>query len=250
MDIFAHRGYSKVYPENTILAFKKALEFGCDGIECDVQMTRDNRLVVIHDEKINRVSAGRGFVKDYSYGELEKLDFGKIKPGYEFQRLPQLYELLDLIKDYNNNSGRSKKLIKLNIELKNSEIFYPGIEEAVVAEVEKYELPNEVIYSSFNHDSIKILNKMGKNLKTAPLIDKQMSNMIGFTKSLGSNGIHPSITAVNERLIKEILNSKMFLNIYTVNDVKIAAKLKKLGVSGIFTDSCKEFKEELQWRKV
>ncbi len=244
MDIFAHRGYSSIYPENTMLAFKKALESGCDGIECDVQMTRDNKLVVIHDEKINRVSFGRGFVKDYSYKELEKLDFGKSNPGFEFQRLPQLFELLDLITDY-NKSVNGNNLIKLNIELKNSEIFYPGIEEAVVFEVEKYNLPNEVIYSSFNHDSIRILNQMGKNLKTAPLIERQMSNMVGFAKSLGSSGIHTSVTAVNERLIKQILNSNMFLNIYTVNDIKIAAKLKKLGVSGIFTDTCQEFKEKL-----
>ena len=61
---FAHRGYSSKYPENTILAFSKAIEIGADAIELDVHKTKDNVLVVIHDEKVNRTHRGKGYVKD------------------------------------------------------------------------------------------------------------------------------------------------------------------------------------------
>ena len=72
MKIWAHRGYSGRYPENTMLAFKKAAEAGCDGIELDVQLTKDDVLVVIHDETIDRVTDGTGRVVDYTYEELKK----------------------------------------------------------------------------------------------------------------------------------------------------------------------------------
>ncbi len=74
MKVYAHRGYSGRYPENTMLAFQKAAATGCDGIELDVQLTKDNVVVVIHDEKIDRTTDGTGFVKDYTYEELKKFN--------------------------------------------------------------------------------------------------------------------------------------------------------------------------------
>lgn len=71
--VWAHRGASGYAPENTLDAFRKAVEMGADGIELDVQMTKDGELVVIHDETIDRVSNGKGWVKDYTYEELKNL---------------------------------------------------------------------------------------------------------------------------------------------------------------------------------
>ena len=73
MKVYAHRGYSGKYPENTMLSFQKAAETGCDGIELDVQTTKDGVLVVIHDEAIDRTTDGTGLVKDYTYEELVSL---------------------------------------------------------------------------------------------------------------------------------------------------------------------------------
>ena len=75
--VWAHRGASGYAPENTLDAFRKAVEMGADGIELDVQMTKDGELVVIHDETIDRVSNGKGWVKDYTYEELKKFNFNK-----------------------------------------------------------------------------------------------------------------------------------------------------------------------------
>ena len=84
-----HRGYSDKYPENTMMAFKAAINGNFDGVETDVQLTKDNQLVLIHDETINRTSNGRGYVKDYTYQELCKFNF-----NYRFKNVEAKIPLL------------------------------------------------------------------------------------------------------------------------------------------------------------
>ena len=109
-EIFAHRGASSYAPENTIPAFILAYEQGADGIELDVQMTKDGEVVVIHDETIDRVSNGTGAVKDYTLDELRKFSFHSHMPKYEANaQIPTLAETLRLAASWN---------IKVNIELK------------------------------------------------------------------------------------------------------------------------------------
>ena len=74
MKVFAHRGFSGRYPQNTMLAFQKALESGCDGIELDVQLTKDGEVVIIHDERVDRTTDGTGWVRDFTLEELKKLN--------------------------------------------------------------------------------------------------------------------------------------------------------------------------------
>ena len=94
---YAHRGASAYYPENTMLSFEKALEMGATGIETDVQLTKDGVLVLIHDEMVNRTTNGEGFVEDYTYKELNKLDAG-CWMGEEFTgiKIPTVEELIYL----------------------------------------------------------------------------------------------------------------------------------------------------------
>lgn len=87
-----HRGASGYAPENTMAAFEKAVEMGADGIELDVQLTKDGELVVIHDETIDRVSDGSGWVKDYTYAKLIKHNFNRTHPEYEHAQIPTLEE--------------------------------------------------------------------------------------------------------------------------------------------------------------
>ena len=116
MLLLGHRGYSDQYSENTMLAFSKAIESGFDGIETDVHKTKDGVLVLCHDEKINRTSDGKGYIKDMTYEELCAYNFGtKENP----QRIPLLKELLELCKGKN---------VKINLEIKTNKIQYPGIE--------------------------------------------------------------------------------------------------------------------------
>jgi glycerophosphoryl diester phosphodiesterase len=118
---YAHRGASGNYPENTMLSFQKALELGASGIETDVQMTSDGKLVLIHDERVDRTTDGVGFVKDYTYSELNKLDAGSwLSSDYANEKIPNFEGFLEFIKN--------TKLL-LNLEIKSNIIQYPGIEK-------------------------------------------------------------------------------------------------------------------------
>ena len=113
MKIWAHRGCSRMYPENTLLAFEKAAAVqGLTGIELDIQLTRDGRMVVCHDERVDRTTDGTGEVRGFSLSELKRLriDAG----GGRYERIPTIEEVLDLL------GPRLKSGFKLNIELKNS----------------------------------------------------------------------------------------------------------------------------------
>ena len=153
MKIWAHRGCSQMYPENTLLAFSKACEIkNLVGIELDIQLTKDNRIVVIHDEKVDRTTNGSGFVKDYYLDELKKLDINSINGTVE--HIPAIEEVLDLIEP------RLKNGMKLNIELKNSNIRYDGMEEMIVNLIHNRDLQESVIYSSFYAKSLELLHRI------------------------------------------------------------------------------------------
>ena len=132
MRVFAHRGYSGKYPENTMLAFREAEKVGADGIELDVQLTKDGQIVIIHDETLNRTTNGKGYVKDYTLAELKALDASVIK-GTEFspQRIPTLEEYCDWVK----GTG-----LVTNVELKSSIVYYPELEEKTAEMIKAFGL--------------------------------------------------------------------------------------------------------------
>jgi glycerophosphoryl diester phosphodiesterase len=144
MLLLGHRGYSDQYSENTMLAFSKAIESGFDGIETDVHKTKDGVLVLCHDEKINRTSDGKGYIKDMTYEELCAYNFGtKENP----QRIPLLKELLELCKGKN---------VKINLEIKTNKIQYPGIELESYQMIKEMGMLDQVLFSSFYVDSLYI----------------------------------------------------------------------------------------------
>lgn len=130
MKVYAHRGYSGRYPENTMLSFQKAAETGCDGIELDVQLTRDGTVVVIHDEAVDRTTDGTGLVKDYTFEELRKLDAGTIKGGrYGFCPVPSFEEYCEWASQYG---------VVTNVEIKTGVYYYEDIEEKTLEIIKKY----------------------------------------------------------------------------------------------------------------
>ena len=173
MKVFAHRGFSGKYPENTMLAFKKAEEVGCYGIELDVQLTKDDEIVIMHDETIDRTTSGTGNIRDYTYQELCLVDcYGKFEGKYDFQRIPTLREYLTWVKD----TG-----LVTNIELKNSVYYYEHLEEKVIDMVREFQMEDRVIFSSFNLVSINKCKKMLPEVPMGYLMEARMDNM-GFFK--------------------------------------------------------------------
>ena len=142
--LLAHRGFSGQYPENSPLAFQMAVEKTCvDGIESDVHISKDGKLIVFHDASVERTSNGTGFIRDMTYDELLELDIGAWKsPAFAGQHIWTLGQLLDFCKE--------TKLL-LNLELKNYEVFYEGLEQRVIDEVCARKMQEQVFVSSFNH---------------------------------------------------------------------------------------------------
>jgi Glycerophosphoryl diester phosphodiesterase len=234
----AHRGFSAIYPENTMLAFIKAVEAGCNGIETDLHRTKDGVLVICHDEDIDRTTNGTGFIKDYTYKELCSFDAG-IKYGKEFQgeRIPSLDELLDYIKD---------KDLLINLELKNDIFNYDGIEKQVIDKVHEYKVEKNIILSSFNHYSMIKAKEYDSNIKTGVLCAAILYNVHEYVKTVGADALHPFFPSVfNEKIVNEIKNSGIMINAYTVDDVEHMKRLIDLEIDGIITNYPDKLKDVL-----
>lgn len=184
MKIWAHRGCSQRYPENTLIAFEKAEEIpDLTGIELDVQLTRDGQLVVIHDERVERTTGGVGFVRDYTLAELQKL---KIDAGnYSFQRIPMMEEVFDLLEK------RLKTGLKLNIELKNSICPYDGMEEKIVEMVHRRGVQKAVVYSTFYARSLERLKELDADAELGILDVKVSDCMYKLKGGCGAVALHP-----------------------------------------------------------
>ena len=225
----AHRGFSGKYPENTMIAFEKAVEVGCDGIETDVQFTKDKVAVICHDETIDRTSDGSGFISQYTYKELLNMNFG-VKFGNEFKntKIPTLDELLAYVKE----TG-----IYLNLELKNSIVLYEGLEEMVIKKIYDYDLSNNVILSSFNHYSMVKCKSIDAKIKTGLLYEAGLYKPEKYAEYVGCDALHPHFLSVIHKSIVEGIKSKdFFINTYTVNDEKYMKILIDLGIDGIITN--------------
>lgn len=225
----AHRGFSGNYPENTMLAFSKAVEADCDGIETDLHLTKDGVIVICHDETIDRTSNETGFIHDYTYEELCKFDFG-IKFGREFQgeKIPSLDELLDYVKDKN---------LLINLELKNDMINYDGLEKKVIDKVYEFKLEKNVILSSFNHYSMVKVKQYNSSIKTGLLYSGILYNVYEYIKSVGADALHPSFSElIDEKMVNDIKKNGIRINTYNVNKEEDMKRLIELNIDGIITD--------------
>ncbi len=183
MKIWAHRGCSQRYPENTLLAFKKAVEIkNLTGIELDIQLTRDGQLVVIHDERVDRTTEGIGCVKDYTLTELKRLHIYADEAPSQF--IPTMDEVFDVMEK------GIKTGMKLNIELKTGVCPYPGIEEKIVELVYKRGFQKAVVYSSFSALSLERIRKLDPAAETG-VLDSRVSDCLYKAEALGADALHP-----------------------------------------------------------
>lgn len=184
MKIWAHRGCSQYYPENTMTAFSKAVSInGLTGIELDIQLTRDGRLVVCHDEKVDRTTDGIGDVRSFSLQELKKL---QIDAGNgQIERIPTMEEVFDLLGD------SLKKGFMLNIELKNSLYPYEGMEEKIIDMVHRKDVQDSVVYSSFYAQSLEKIKSLD-SLARIGILDVKVSDCLYKLKGgCGADALHP-----------------------------------------------------------
>lgn len=226
---FAHRGASAACPENTMAAFRRALELGATGIETDVQLTKDGHLVLIHDESVNRTTNGKGYIKDKTLKEVRALDAGSwFQDGnYAGEKIPLLEELLELLADRDT---------VLNIELKNGVFFYPGMEQKVIDAVRQYDMSDRVIISSFNHYSLVHFKELAPDIETGILYMEGLYRPWDYALTLGAQALHSYHPAVLPEFVSEAAAAGIVYHPWTVNDRKRMEELISAGVDGIITD--------------
>lgn len=277
----AHRGYSGKFDENTILAFKKAIEYNADGIEADVQLSKDGIPVIIHDETLDRTTNGHGFVKDYTFDELrifrtksvprvqalkddaleervrleaeKNREFSESRIGeylaseVEYlknrcgEEIPALRELLELV--------AHSDLKVLNLELKNSVIEYNGLEKKVLDMIDEFDLRDKIIISSFNHSSLLKVKELegSKGIVLGALTETILVNVPKYLRSISVDCYHPYFPSVlNQEYMKEIKESGIKINTYTVNSVADMKKVISVGVDGIITNEVEKLNKLLK----
>ncbi len=229
---FAHRGYSGRYPENTILAFEKALSASAEGIELDVHLSKDGIPVIIHDERLERTTNGTGFVCDYTAEQLNKLNACYVFKEHGFVPLPTLEEYFVLVKPYTS--------VLTNIELKTNVNEYPGIETAVLQLIDRYSMRDNVIISSFNHYSVKRFKQLAADVKCAFLTSQWGFEMGAYCKRHGADFIHPIYNSVladtTAEYYQELEQSGIGINTWTVNDEQDMKRLLDMNINGLITD--------------
>ncbi|MEC9490988.1 MAG: glycerophosphodiester phosphodiesterase [Halanaerobiales bacterium] len=231
--IIGHRGGTAGYPENTLINFRRAVSCGADGVELDVQMTKDGKVVVIHDELIDRTMNGRGLVKNYNLKELKKLNAGEyLDPKFNEEKIPTLNEVLEI----------AKYLPIINIELKNF-VPYPGLEKKVLDILENHKIREKAIISSFNHHSLLKIKELDQEIKTGALFTAKMVEPVEYVLKHGFDALNIQFLTVDGELVKKAHANGIEVNVYTVNYYEPALELFQMGVDNIITDDIEMVKE-------
>jgi glycerophosphoryl diester phosphodiesterase len=226
--IWAHRGASGCMPENTLPAFKKAIEMGADGVELDIQLTRDGEIVVCHDETIDRTSNGTGFLKDYTLAQLRRFNFNKTHPEVEHADIPTMKEVFELIRPTS---------LTINIELKTGVFFYEGIEEKIVHLTHEMGMADRVIYSSFNHYSILRIQQLDPQARTAFLYSDGFMDMPAYGQAHYVSALHPWFGNIRyPDFMKECREKGLEVNVWTVNEEQYIEMCAQAGVHAIITN--------------
>lgn len=241
--IFAHRGASAYAPENTLPAFEKAVDIGADGVELDIHLSRDGRLVVIHDEMLDRTTNGHGFVKDFTLAELKKLDASKTmtNSGFCNLRIPTLGEVYELLADTE---------LLVNVEVKNSIFLYPGILEKALEAEAKYGMSGRVLYSSVNHYAMQELKRISPQSKTGLLYSTMLIDPWNAAMAANADALHPFFPCVANTpcMIPKCRKNGIAVNTWTVDEPEYIRAMFMLGVDSVITnkpDVAKSVRNEL-----
>ncbi len=228
--VIAHRGYSGEAPENTLAAFKKAIDAGSDMIEFDIHFSKDRQIVVIHDETLERTTDGLGRVAEFTLADLKKFDAGFwFSPDFKGERIPTLSEVLNL----------AKGKILVNIEIKSpSHGLYSVTElaEEALKEVKQAGMLKDVIFSSFNPLALEKIREIEPRAYVAILYHREWNFIAEITKGKSFEVLNLRKDFLNREKIDRIKGLGMMVNVYTVNEEEELRKFVDWGVDGIITN--------------
>lgn len=228
--VFAHRGFSAEYPENTLIAFQAAVDAGADGIELDVHMAGDGTLVVIHDDRVDRTTNGRGCVAELSVTELKRLQAGaELGTIQADAQIPTLDEVLAWLAD-------QSRPIALNVELKTAAEPYPNLESRTWEAVSSYGLQDRTVFSSFCHESLRTLKRLCPSARIAVLYMEGLVDPWLYARYLHAEGLHPYYQATQPAMIKQAQSEGLSVRVFTVDEEADLQRFVRWGVDAVFTN--------------
>jgi len=210
--VVGHRGAAGVEPENTIRGFRYALELGVDYTECDVHLTKDNQLIVMHDETVDRTTNGTGAIRDLIFTEIRSLDAGN------GERVPRLTEVLEVVKD---------KAILL-IELKGE-----GVEEQAVQTVKDMQMDEQVVFTSFHLNRIREVKHLDPSLKVGAIFGQPSADTCQQALDVGTSGIGIYYRNLRRELVEEAHRYGLDVRAWNPDTVSEMQAMINLGVDGV-----------------
>lgn len=238
--VTAHRGFSKVAPENTMPAFQAAMDCGADYIELDLQLTSDGQLVVIHDDKLDRTTNGKGLVERYTYEQLKTLSAGSwfSKDGeFDDVEIPLFSEVLEL----------TGKDIMLNIEIKKSGDPKKTAEKAVEL-IEEYGIVNSCYVTSFSYPALKKVKQLNPKIKTAFIAN--LATATSYAQLPYIDAVSMNYLFVNQSVVNSAHHHGKRIFVWTVDRQSEMQKMMALGVDNIITDRPDKALEIVNSKKV
>lgn len=223
----AHRGASADYPENTLLAFRRAVEQGVDMIELDVQLTRDGELVVLHDETLERTTSGRGAVRDLTYAELGTLDAGR------GEKIPLLGEVCALLRP---------TAVRLCVEIKGAgDADSCAIAEATVGLLERLDESDRAVVSSFSPAALQRIRALSNRLPLLLDPSPQDGSLQPFeirrqALAAGATSVSYDVRYLSRAICDEMRLSGLALWVWAPNEADEVRRVLAWGVDGVMTD--------------
>ncbi len=216
---YAHRGASEYAPENTMSSFYLGLLQGANGIETDIQRTKDGSLVLFHDASVDRVSNNAGLVSDYTLDELRKIKiYGNATTGF-YDHVVTLREFLAVFSNYD---------IAFALELKNA-----GVEEETLRFTEEYKIMERTTFTSFQFDYIKKIKAINPRARIGWLTDKTDDETINLLKEIGGEEIVPHAGNITEQLVAKWKGAGLGVRAWGVSNVTLMKKMCNLRIDGM-----------------
>lgn len=180
--VIGHRGAAGYAPENTMVSFERGIALRADAIELDIHPSSDGQLVVIHDPTLERTTNGYGFVAQHTLAELKQLDAGSwFHPSFKNERIPTLVEVLNWAR------GRTR----IVIEIKQGPIFYPHVEELLLAALDQTQMRGDVLAISFDHHSVRKVKQLAPDIPTGVLYAGRCINPVALAQEAGADALMP-----------------------------------------------------------
>ena len=239
MRILGHRGASSDAPENTLAAFLLALQQGADGVELDARLCHSGEVVVFHDERLERLTGGRGRVADTSWDELSQLEVRSGKSGVAPARIPLLLEVLEAL----------PRTAFVNVELKSEDWNGTRVADAAGSLLEAGRHDAHVVVSSFDPRCLLRLALGHPRLKRGLLLDPDRSQLVQRHLTLpllGRDAVHPEGAHLEEGDVRRWHASGREVAVWTVDDPQVARRLRGWGVDTCITNRPGALRAELE----